>query len=90
MSCQTSFSQTATCQFTYAGGTLKATLSGRSGTDFDLYLLKKNTNGAWSYVAESESPSSSETITYNATSGTYIWGVYGYAGSGSYTLVETK
>ena len=76
--------------FTYAGGTLKATLSGPSGTDFDLYLLKKNLNGSWSYVAESESPSSSETITYNAASGTYVWGVYGYAGSGQYTLVETK
>ncbi|MBZ9749890.1 S8 family peptidase [Deinococcus sp. HMF7604] len=82
--------QPGSAGFTYAGGTLKATLSGPSGTDFDLYLLKKGANGTWSYVAESETPSSSETITYNATSGTYVWGVYGYAGSGQYTLVETK
>ncbi|MBZ9752268.1 S8 family peptidase [Deinococcus sp. HMF7604] len=82
--------QPGTAGFTYAGGTLKATLTGATGTDFDLYLLKKNTNGTWAYVAESETPSSSETITYNATSGTYVWGVYGYAGSGQYTLVETK
>ncbi|NTY00304.1 S8 family peptidase [Deinococcus sp. JMULE3] len=79
-----------TAGFSYAGGTLKATLSGPSGTDFDLYLQKKNSSGTWSDVAASESGTSSESINYAAASGTYRWEVYGYSGSGSYTLVETK
>ncbi|WP_418514549.1 S8 family peptidase [Deinococcus sp. RM] len=78
-----------TAGFSYAGGTLKATLSGPSGTDFDLYLQKYN-GSTWADVAASESGTSSESINYAATSGTYRWEVYGYSGSGSYTLVETK
>jgi subtilisin family serine protease len=78
-----------TSGFSYAGGTLKATLSGPSGTDFDLYLQKYN-GSTWADVAASESGTSSESINYAATSGTYRWEVYGYSGSGSYTLVETK
>ncbi|MDP9762962.1 S8 family peptidase [Deinococcus enclensis] len=75
--------------FSYAGGTLKATLSGPSGTDFDLYLQKYN-GSTWADVAASESGTSSESINYAAASGTYRWEVYGYSGSGSYTLTETK
>lgn len=75
--------------FSYAGGTLKATLSGPSGTDFDLYLNKWN-GSSWVDVASSQGSSSSESISYNAASGTYRWEVYAYGGSGSYTLVETK
>ncbi|MHA0041963.1 S8 family peptidase [Deinococcus sp. PEB2-63] len=78
-----------TAGFSYAGGTLKGTLSGPSGTDFDLYLQKYN-GSTWADVAASESGTSSESINYAATSGTYRWEVYGYSGSGSYTLVETK
>lgn len=75
--------------FSYAGGTLKATLSGPSGTDFDLYLQKFN-GSTWTDVASSTGSTSSESINYAAASGTYRWEVYGYSGSGSYTLVETK
>ena len=75
--------------FTYAGGTLKASLSGPSGTDFDLYLYRY-LNGAWNVVAQSDGSTSTEGVTYTAAAGTYIWGVYAYSGSGSYTLTETK
>ncbi|MDP9762653.1 M14 family zinc carboxypeptidase [Deinococcus enclensis] len=80
--------QPGTAGRSYAAGTLRATLSGPSGTDFDLYLQKYN-GSTWADVASSESSSSSESITYTATSGTYRWEVYGYSGSGSYTLNVT-
>ncbi|GGL11842.1 S8 family peptidase [Deinococcus radiotolerans] len=85
----TSSYKPGTSGFTYAGGTLKATLSGPSGTDFDLYLQKYN-GSAWADVASSESGTSSESINYAAASGTYRWEVYAYSGTGSYTLTETK
>ncbi|GAA5511986.1 aqualysin-1 [Deinococcus carri] len=75
--------------FNYGGGSLKATLSGPSGTDFDLYLSRWN-GSSWVDVAASEGGTSAESISYNAASGTYRWEVYAYSGSGSYTLVETK
>ncbi|SMB93592.1 S8 family peptidase [Deinococcus hopiensis] len=75
--------------FSYAGGTLKGTLSGPSGTDFDLYLQKYN-GSSWVDVAASEGGTSSEAINYAAGSGTYRWEVYAYSGGGSYTLTETK
>ncbi|MFC3860411.1 S8 family peptidase [Deinococcus antarcticus] len=89
VSSKTSSYKPGSSGFSYAGGTLKATLSGPSGTDFDLYLQKYN-GSTWADVASSEGSTSSESITYNATSGTYRWEVYAYSGSGSYTLVETK
>lgn len=76
--------------FYYAGGTLKGALSGPSGTDYDLALQKKGTTGLWVNVASSEGANSSESISYNAYSGTYRWAVYAYSGSGSVQLVETK
>ncbi|RJF72149.1 serine protease [Deinococcus cavernae] len=76
--------------FSYSGGTLKASLTGPSGTDFDLYLQKLSSTGTWTDVASSEGGTSSESINYAATSGTYRWEVYAYSGSGSYTLTETK
>ncbi|MER3425743.1 MAG: peptidase S8 [Thermoleophilia bacterium] len=75
--------------FSYAGGTLRATLSGPSNADFDLYL-EKYASGAWRIVARSESYTSNESITYSASSGTYRWRVYSYSGSGSYTLTVQK
>lgn len=75
--------------FSYAGGTLKGSLSGPSGTDFDLYLSKWN-GSAWTDVAASEGSSSSESINYAAAGGTYRWEIYAYTGSGSYSLIETK
>jgi len=78
-----------TAGFSYAGGTLKGNLSGPGGTDFDLYLQKLS-GGSWVDVAASETATSTEAISYAATSGTYRWEVYAYSGSGSYSLNETK
>ncbi len=75
--------------FSFTGGTLQANLTGPSGTDFDLYLQKYN-GSTWADVASSESGTSTESINYAATSGTYRWEVYAYSGSGSYTLKATK
>ncbi|GHF83004.1 serine protease [Deinococcus ficus] len=75
--------------FSFTGGTLQANLTGPSGTDFDLYLQKFN-GSTWADVASSESGTSTESINYAATSGTYRWEVYAYSGSGSYTLKATK
>ena len=60
-------------------------LTGPSGTDFDLYL-QKYSGSAWSTVARSEGLTSTETIRYSGTSGTYRWIVQSYSGYGSYTL----
>ena len=64
-------------------------LSG-TGQDFDLYLQKRSSTGTWSNVASSLGTTSSETINYNGTAGTYRWRVYSYSGSGTFTLVTTK
>lgn len=67
----------------YSGaGTHEGWLEGAAGTDFDLYLYKWT--GSWTQVAASESSSSSEHITYNGTSGYYVWKIVSYSGSGSY------
>ncbi|GGS27781.1 S8 family peptidase [Deinococcus knuensis] len=81
--------QPGSAGFSYGGGTLSATLSAVSGTDFDLYLQKKS-GSRWVDVAASEGSSSNESVTYNAGSGTYRWEVYAYSGSGSYTLNTSK
>ncbi len=67
-------------------GAINGCLTGPSGTDLDLYLQKKNSSGSWVDVAASESSTSTESITYSATAGTYRWDVYAYSGSGSFTL----
>jgi subtilisin family serine protease len=72
-----------------ASGAHTATLTGPSGTDFDLYLQKYN-GSSWVDVASSEGATSAESITYNGTAGTYRWEVYSYSGSGSYTIVTAR
>jgi subtilisin family serine protease len=67
--------------------TFKGNLTG-TGVDFDLYLQKKS-GTRWSNVASSLGSTSSETITYSGTAGTYRWRVYAYSGAGSFTLVTT-
>lgn len=64
-------------------GTIKGWSEGPSGTDFDLYLDKWN-GFAWAQVAGSASASSSESITYSGTAGTYRFRVLSYSGSGTY------
>ena len=70
----------------YSGsGTHRGWLEGPSGTDFDLYLWKWSGSG-WSTVAQSTSSDSEEEITYSGSSGYYVWRIYSYSGSGSYTF----
>jgi len=69
-------------------GTIRLCLAGPSGTDFDLYLQKRS-GSTWSTVAQGTTSSSSESIAYNGTSGTYRYVVLAYSGSGSYVLGAT-
>lgn len=71
--------------FAAASGTIKGCLTGPSGVDLDLYLQRWN-GSSWVDVAASEGATSTETITYSASAGTYRWDVYAYSGSGSFTL----
>jgi len=66
------------------GGTFKGALSGPATADFDLRLLKWGSR--WDVVASSAGPTSTESVTYTGTSGYYVWMVYAYAGTGSYSL----
>jgi subtilisin family serine protease len=68
-----------------ASGTHSGCLTGPSGADFDLYL-QKSSGSSWSTVARSEGLTSTETIRYSGTAGTYRWVVQSYSGSGSYIL----
>ncbi|HEX6909721.1 MAG TPA: hypothetical protein VF142_04990, partial [Longimicrobium sp.] len=69
-------------------GSHTAQLTG-TASDFDLYLQKWN-GSSWVDVASSESATSTESINYSGTSGSYRWEVYSYSGSGSYTLNTTR
>ena len=71
--------------YTPSSGTHRGCLRGPAGTDFDLYLYKW-AGFYWATVARSESSTSTEDITYNGTAGYYLWRVYSYNGSGSYTF----
>ncbi|MBQ4834938.1 MULTISPECIES: M6 family metalloprotease domain-containing protein [Pseudoalteromonas] len=75
--------------FQYAGGVIKLDLNGPSNADFDL-KLERWQGGSWQRVAVSETPTSVESISYNATSGYYRIIVYSYEGAGDYTLVVNK
>lgn len=69
----------------YSGsGTHEGFLRGPSGADFDLYLYKYSWWSGWRQVARSTSATSDEDISYNGSSGYYLWRVYSYSGSGSY------
>ncbi len=66
-------------------GTYSVTLSGPSGTNFNLELYKWN-GSAWAKVASSSNAGSSEAINYNGTAGYYYAKVISVTGSGSYTV----
>lgn len=72
-------------QYIPNGGTITASLKGPSNADFELYLYRWN-GSSWQAVAKSETPSSNESISYNASPGYYTVEVYSYRGSGNYTL----
>jgi aqualysin 1 len=74
-----------------SAGTHRGCLSGPSNADFDLYLYRWNsTFGYWQRVASSTSVTSEESITYNGSAGYYLWEVYSYSGSGSYSFELTR
>ncbi len=76
--------------FQYAGGTIKVTLSGpASPVDFDMQLSRW-TGSTWQTVASSTGPTTSESITYSASSGYYQITVYSYSGAGNYTMTVSK
>jgi subtilisin family serine protease len=69
---------------TTVSGTQRACLTGPSTADFDLYLFKKTSLGSWTQVARSISTSSTESISYSGTAGTYRVQVISYSGSGAW------
>ncbi|KAF7781754.1 hypothetical protein PRUB_b1078 [Pseudoalteromonas rubra] len=75
--------------FQYGGGAIALTLSGPANADFDL-KIEKWLSGRWQQVAISETPTSTESINYTASSGYYRFIVYSYSGAGSYTLRVNK
>ena len=74
---------------TVGAGVHKGCLTGPAGTDFDLYLERWN-GSAWAWVARSIGQTSTETVTYTGSAGTYRWRVYSYSGAGAYTLEVTR
>lgn len=77
------------------GEKVTVTLTGATGTDFDLYLYKpsattvKSSDGIAIY--SEKAGTSSETFTYIAPeAGTYYVDVYAYSGSGSYTATVKR
>lgn len=83
------YSTYTTDYFQYAGGTLRGTLTGPASADFELYLQRWN-GSSWVRVAASESPTSSESVSYSASSGYYRWVVFAYSGGGNFTLGENR
>lgn len=71
-------------------GTHSGRLTGPTGTDFDLYLQKKGGGNNWSNVRSATGSTSTESIDYSGTSGTYRWRVLSYSGSGAYKLCTKK
>ncbi len=69
---------------TAGNGTITGSLTGVTGTDFELFLFKW-TGSAWTKVASSTGPTSTESISYAASAGYYYFEVKSYSGSGSYT-----
>ncbi len=70
---------------TTVSGTFLGHLSGPSNTDFDLYLYKWS-GTAWTLMAKSRGLTSTESIAFTGSPGSYLWLVYSYTGSGSFTL----
>ena len=69
--------------------TQTVSLTGPSTADFDIYLQKKS-GSSWSTVASSTGDTSTESISYSGSSGTYRVRVYSYSGSGSWAASWCK
>jgi hypothetical protein len=68
---------------TVAGQT--ASLTGPSSANFNLYLQQKS-GRTWSTVSSSTGSTSTESLSYTGTSGTYRTAVTSATGTGSYTM----
>jgi len=86
---QSQYKPTSSGYSSTISGVHSGRLTGPGGTDFDLYLQKWN-GASWAQVKASEGTTSTESIDYSGTSGSYRWRVYSYSGSGSYTLCTKK
>lgn len=62
-------------------------LTGPSNADFDLYLYRRS-GSFWWLMAASEGTTSTESIDFNGSSGTYRWRVYSFSGSGQFRLCQ--
>jgi bacillolysin len=80
-----SYQPSSTGYVSSASGAHTAALTGPAGTDFDLYLQKLS-GSTWTQVASSLGSTSTESINYSGTAGTYRWRVYAYQGSGTYNI----
>jgi Zn-dependent metalloprotease len=70
-------------------GTHTVSLTGPSSANFNLYLQKKS-GSSWSTVASSTGSTSTESISYSGTSGTFRVYVLSSSGSGSFSLSWCK
>lgn len=75
--------------FQYSGGTINLTLTGPIGANFDLELQRWN-GSSWGRVAQSNSGTANESISYSANSGYYRVIVRAVSGSGAYQLNISK
>jgi hypothetical protein len=66
-------------------GLISLQLSGPASADFDLALYKWS-GSAWTMVAQSNGPTSTESISYNGSAGYYYAQVKSYSGTGSYSI----
>ena len=78
-----------TSGYSAIAGLHSARLTGPSNADFDLYLQRRG-SFFWSTVARSEGVTSTESIDFNGTSGTYRWRVYSFSGSGTFRLCTRR
>jgi subtilisin family serine protease len=75
---------------TTTSGTHRGCLTGPSTANFDLGLYKLSTSDTWTQVAASRGPTSTESIVYGGSAGTYSWVVYSSRGSGAYVFGMTR
>ncbi len=68
-----------------ASGTHDGRLIGAGASNFDLYLWRWNGRW-WQTVASSTGSGSDETISYNGSSGYYVWRILSASGSGDYSF----
>lgn len=71
--------------FNAGSGIHRGTLTGPSGSNFDLYLDRfDGTN--WGPVAQSQTATSTEAVLYNGAAAPYVWVVIPRTGTGTYEL----